>query len=66
MTGPVAYTISLVAIVTSIATLMFGGDIQGFARTLLQLVLLIGIIIGANAMMSGFFGKGALVTAGVM
>ena len=66
MTGPVAYTISLVAIVTSIATLMFGGDIQGFARTLLQLVLLIGIIIGANAMMSGFFGKGALVTAGVI
>ncbi len=66
MTGPVAYTISLVAIVTSISTLMFGGDIQGFARTLLQLVLLIGIIIGANAMMSGFFGKGALVTAGVM
>ena len=60
MTGP------LVAIVTSISTLMFGGDIQGFARTLLQLVLLIGIIIGANAMMSGFFGKGALVTAGVM
>ena len=66
MTGPVAYTISLVAIVTSISTLMFGGDIQGFARTLLQLVLLIGIIIGANAMMSGFFGKGALVTAEVM
>lgn len=66
MTGPVAYTISLVAIVVSGATLAFGGDIQGFARTLLMLVLLIGIIIGANAMMSGFFGKGALITAGVM
>lgn len=66
VTGPVAYTISLLAIVVSVAALMFGGDIQGFARTLLQLVLLIGIVIGANAMMSGFFGKGALITAGVM
>ena len=25
-----------------------------------------GIVIGANAMMSGFFGRGALITAGVM
>lgn len=66
MTGPVAYTISLTAIVVSGATLAFGGDIQGFARTLLILVMIIGIIIGANAMMSGFFGKGALITAGVM
>lgn len=66
MTGPVAYTFSLVAIVVSCATLVFGGDLNGFARSLLLLVLVIGIIVGANAMMSGFFGKGALITAGVM
>ena len=49
VTGPVAYTISLLAIVVSCAALAFGGDIQGFARTLLILVL----IIRPN----GLFGK---------
>jgi type IV secretion system protein TrbC len=64
ITGPVAYTISLLAIVGAGGMLVFGGQqIDGFLRTIVFLVLTIGIVIGANNMMSSFFGQGAMIGA---
>lgn len=64
VTGPVAFTLSIVGIVVAGGVLIFGGDLNGFFRTLIFLVLIMGLIIGANNIMSTFFGKGALVAVG--
>ena len=48
ITGPVATVVSLVAIVGAGAALIFGGNIQGFLRTAVYIVLVIGLIISAN------------------
>jgi len=62
MTGPVAFTLSLIGVVASGAALIFGGDLNGFFRTMITLVLVVAIIIGANNLMTGFF-NGAELTA---
>lgn len=59
LTGPVAFTVSIIGIVVAGAVLIFGGDLNGFVRTLVFLVLVIAIIVGANTLMSGLFNKGA-------
>lgn len=59
VTGPVAFTISLIGLVVAGAVLIFGGDISGFFRSLVFLVLVFALIIGAQNMMSSFFGHGA-------
>lgn len=64
VTGPVAFTLSLVGIVVAGGVLVFGGDLNGFFRTLIFLVLIMALIIGANNIMSTFFGKGAVIIAG--
>lgn len=61
ITGPVAYTVALISIVGAGAVLIFGGELNGFLRSLLFLVLTIGLVIGANNMMANFFGQGALI-----
>jgi type IV secretory pathway VirB2 component (pilin) len=59
VTGPVAFTLSMVGIVVAGATLIFGGDISGFFRTMVLIILVVAILVGAQNMMSSFFGKGA-------
>lgn len=59
VTGPVAYTLSIVGIVVAGITLIFGGDMSGFFRTLVFLVLLISLLIGAQNFMSTTMGRGA-------
>lgn len=59
VTGPVAFTLSVVGIVVAGAVLIFGGDLNGFFRTLIFLVLVMALIVGAQNMMSTFFGRGA-------
>ena len=44
--------------------LIFGGDLNGFFRTLIFLVLVMALLVGAQNMMSTFFGRGAEI-AGV-
>jgi type IV secretion system protein VirB2 len=61
LTGPVAFTLSIVGIVVGGATLIFGGDISGFFKLLITLVLVISILIGANNFMASFFGVGASI-----
>lgn len=65
ITGPVAFTISVIGVVAAGAMLIFGGDMNGFMRSMVFLVLVIGLIISATKVLSTFFGKtGAVVDAG--
>jgi type IV secretion system protein TrbC len=59
VTGPVAFAVSLIGIVVAGGVLIFGGDLNGFFRSLVFIVLVIGIIIGAKNMMEVFFARGA-------
>jgi len=62
VTGPVAFAVSIIGIVVAGGVLIFGGDLNGFFRSLIFLVLVMALIIGANNVMSGFFGTGAELT----
>ena len=46
--------------------LFLGGDTNGFFRTIGFLILVMSFTVGANSLMSGLFGKGALIVAGIM
>ena len=59
VTGPVAFALSIIGIVIAGGVLIFGGDLNGFFRTLIFIVLVMALIIGAQNMMSTFFGVGA-------
>ena len=59
VTGPVAFTLSIVGIVLAGGALIFGGELVGFFRTLIFIVLVMALLVGAQNMMSGFFGRGA-------
>ncbi|HEY0793473.1 MAG TPA: TrbC/VirB2 family protein [Chthoniobacterales bacterium] len=63
-TGPVPYAISLLGIVVTGATVIFGGELGFFVRGLLVLVLVIAMIIAAKNFMSGLgLGAGAEIAA---
>lgn len=61
ITGSFAATASLVGVVTAGATLIFGGELNAFMRTLIFLVLVISVIVGANNVISLATGSGATV-----
>lgn len=63
VTGPVAFSLALLGIVVSGGVLIFGGDLNGFFRTMLFIVLVMALLIGAQNMMSSFFGRGAEIAA---
>lgn len=65
VTGPVAFTLSIVGIVIAGGVLIFGGELNAFFRTLIFLVLVMALIIGVNNMMTTFFGRGAEITAAI-
>lgn len=59
VTGPVAFALSIIGIVVAGGVLIFGGDLNGFFRSLIFLTLVMALIIGAQNMMGTFFGRGA-------
>jgi len=59
VTGPVAFALSLIGIVVSGGVLIFGGDLNGFFRTMVFIVLVMCLLVGARNVMSSFFGAGA-------
>lgn len=61
VTGPVAFTLSIIGIVIAGGVLIFGGDLNGFFRTLVFLVLVMAFLVGAQNIMSNFFGQGAVI-----
>lgn len=63
VTGPVAFSLSLIGIVVAGGVLIFGGDLNGFFRTLIFIVLVMALIVGAQNVMSTFFGHGAVVAS---
>jgi type IV secretion system protein TrbC len=46
--GPVAYTLSLIGIIVSGGILIFGGDLNGFFRTLIFIILVTALIVAAD------------------
>ncbi|MDE2365780.1 MAG: conjugal transfer system pilin TrbC [Betaproteobacteria bacterium] len=63
VTGPVAFTLSMIGIVVAGGALVMGGDLSGFFRTLIFIVLVLAFLVGAQNMMSNFFGRGAEIAA---
>jgi type IV secretion system protein VirB2 len=61
LTGPVAYAISLIGVVVTGAMLIFGGEINEFARRIIMLVLVIALLVSATNIMSSLFNSGAIV-----
>jgi type IV secretion system protein VirB2 len=59
----VAFALSLIGIVVSGGTLILGGDLNGFFRTMMFVVLVMALLVGAQNMMSTFFGRGAEIAA---
>ena len=60
LTGPVAGIISLIAIVGAGAMLLFGGNIQGFMRTMVYIILVIGIVVGASSLLKTFYSNASV------
>jgi type IV secretion system protein VirB2 len=56
ITGPVAQAIGLIAIVAAGAALIFGGDMTGFMRTAVYIVLVLGLIMSAANLLSALNG----------
>ncbi|WP_394230762.1 TrbC/VirB2 family protein [Shewanella colwelliana] len=56
VTGPVAAGISVLAIVAAGITLVFGGEISGFIKTLAYIALVIALIVMATNVLNSLFG----------
>jgi type IV secretory pathway VirB2 component (pilin) len=61
LTGPVAFTISLLAMVACGAALVFGGEINEFVRRIVMLVLVCAFIVGVTNLASALGITGAIV-----
>jgi type IV secretion system protein VirB2 len=61
LTGPVAYAISLIGVVVTGAMLIFGGEINEFARRIIMLVLVVALLVSATNLLSTLFSTGAVV-----
>jgi type IV secretory pathway VirB2 component (pilin) len=64
ITGPVAGFIALAAVAVAGGMLIFGGELNDFARRLMYLVLVAGILLGATQIV-GLFGATGATIAGV-
>lgn len=62
-TGPVAFVLSIVGIVVAGGTLIFGGDLSGFFRTMVVLVLVIGLLVSSVNVLQTLFGQGATIAS---
>jgi len=65
VTGPVAFTLSIVGIVVAGGILIFGGELNAFFRTLIFIVLVMALLVGANNIMTNLF-QGAVIPVGGM
>jgi type IV secretory pathway VirB2 component (pilin) len=61
ITGPVAFTISLLAMVACGAALVFGGEINEFVRRVIMLVLVVALITGVVNVATALGITGAVV-----
>ncbi|KFE92899.1 conjugal transfer protein TrbC [Vibrio parahaemolyticus] len=62
ITGPVAFSASALGIVAGSVGLIFGGEMDGFIRTIMMIGLVVAVIVGAINLLTMLFGvSGALV-----
>ncbi|EIX9943218.1 TrbC/VirB2 family protein [Campylobacter coli] len=61
LSGPVAGVVSILAIIGAGAGLIWGGELGGFIKTLIYIVLVIAIVVGAGNFMGIFNTSGALI-----
>ncbi len=56
LTGPVAFSISIIGIISCGVTLIFsGGEINRFMKSVIYLVFVMTLLVGANSFMSSVF-----------
>ena len=58
-TGPVAYAFGIIGIVVAGGALIFGGDLNGFFRSMLVVVLVMALLVTANTIMTDLFETSA-------
>lgn len=63
ITGPVAGFIALAAVAVAGGMLIFGGELNDFARRLVYVVLVAGILLGATQIVALFGATGASIGA---
>jgi type IV secretory pathway VirB2 component (pilin) len=63
ITGPVAGFIALAAVAVAGGMLIFGGELNDFARRLMYVVLVAGILLGATQIVELFGASGASIGA---
>lgn len=63
ITGPVAGFIALAAVAVAGGMLIFGGELNDFARRLVYVVLVAGILLGATQIVELFGASGASIGA---
>lgn len=61
ITGPVAGFIALAAVAVAGGMLIFGGELNDFARRLMYIVLVAGILLGATQIVGLFGASGAAI-----
>ena len=62
LTGPVAFSVSIIGIFATGATLMWGGEMNEFARRAALMALIVAVIVFATNIMASAFGvTGAVV-----
>lgn len=61
ITGPVAGFIALAAVAIAGGMLIFGGELNDFARRLMYVVLVAGILLGATQIVALFGATGATI-----
>ena len=62
-TGPVAYAFGIIGIVVAGGILIFGGDLNGFFRTMCVIVLVMALLVTANTIMTDLFETSAEIAA---
>ena len=58
-TGPVAYAFGIIGIVVAGGILIFGGDLNGFFRTMCVIILVMALLVTANTIMTDLFKTSA-------
>lgn len=61
--GPVAFAISLIGIVVCGAMLIWGGEINEFARRMIMVVLVVAVIVLANSVLTSLFSSAEVLSA---
>ena len=61
LTGPVAFFISVIALVVCVITLIWGAEISDIFKRLIYAVILISVLVGASGLLSKLFGISSAV-----